>query len=136
VGLHRLHHQATQPPRPRRDLQLATELIEIVEKNFRHLRKMSDYASLLAISPQRLNAACQSALGCSASQILHDRLLTEARRLLAYTELTVAEVGHELGFDDPAYFNRFFANRAGHPPGAWRAAHSATLRADPERSVD
>ncbi|MEH3107050.1 MAG: helix-turn-helix domain-containing protein [Sphingomonas fennica] len=56
--------------------------------------------------------------------------MVEARRLLAYTPLTVAEVGHALGFADPAYFSRFYARHAGHPPGAARHARPSGA-ADP-----
>lgn len=129
VHLHRRQRQNAQPLRMRRDLQLAIALRDLVERDFRREKQMTAYADRLAISPQRLNAACKSALGCAASQVLHDRLMVEARRLLTYTELSIAEVGHDLGFDDPAYFNRFFAKRAGQSPGLWRAAHSATWRA-------
>lgn len=136
VHLQRLHRQFAQPSRLRRDLQLAIALRDLVERTFRTEKRMSYYAGRLAISPQRLNAACKSALGCPASQVLYDRIMVEARRLLAYTELTVAEIGHDLGFDDPAYFNRFFAHRAGQPPGAWREACSATRRAETQNSVE
>lgn len=135
VQLHRLQRQMAQPTQIRRDLQLALGLRDLVEVNFRQEKHMTFYAGKLAISPQRLNAACKSALGCPASQVLHDRVMVEARRLLTYTELTVAEVGHDLGFDDPAYFNRFFAKRAGQSPGAWRAINSATRLAE-GKSVD
>lgn len=46
----------------------------------------------------------------------------EVRRLLACTPATVPEVARELGFDDPAYFSRFFTRRAGCSPQAWRRA--------------
>ena len=130
VQLHRLQRQMAQPVQVRRDLQLALGLRDLIEVNFRQKKHMTFYARKLAISPQRLNAACKSALGCPASQVLHDRIMVEARRLLTYTELTVAEVGHDLGFDDSAYFNRFFAKRAGQSPGAWRAVYSATRRVE------
>lgn len=130
VHLQRLQQAGHQPLKGRRDLQLAQALRDIVEAEFRQQKAMAFYASRLAISPQRLNAACQTALGCSASQVLHDRTMVEARRLLAYTERTIAEIAHDLGYDDPAYFNRFFSARAGQPPGAWRATYSATQRAD------
>lgn len=136
VGLLRLQRQLEQPTKMRRGLQLAMGLRELVEEDFRREKHMAHYAGHLAISPQRLNAACQSALGCSASQVLHDRLMIEARRLLAYTEMTVAEIGHDLGFDDPAYFNRFFSVRAGQPPGAWRETNSATKRVEMRVSVE
>lgn len=136
VRLHRLQRQLNEPSRVRRDLQLAMGLRDLVEQDFRSEKNMPHYASRLAISPQRLNAACKSALGRQASQVLHDRIMVEARRLLAYTEMTVAEIGHDLGFDDPAYFNRFFSHRAGQPPGMWRAAHSATRLAEVQKPVE
>lgn len=136
VHVHRLLGAEVRPSRMRRDLQLAIGLRELVETEFRQEKSMAHYADRLAISPQRLNAACKSALGRPASQVLHDRIMTEARRLLAYTEMTVAEIGHDLGFDDPAYFNRFFARRAGMSPGKWRDAHSATQLAERQSSVE
>lgn len=48
--------------------------------------------------------------------------LREARRLLAYTDAPVADVAQELGFDDPAYFSRFFARRSGVSPSSYRVA--------------
>ena len=63
------------------------------------------------MSPQRLNAACKARAGKTASEVLYDRILIEAKRCLLYTEMTVAEIGHSIGYDDPAYFNRFFSQR-------------------------
>ena len=48
--------------------------------------------------------------------MLHDRLMLEAKRCLIYTAWTIAEVGYALGFEDPAYFSRFFSRRAGVSP--------------------
>ncbi|MDG8254063.1 helix-turn-helix domain-containing protein, partial [Streptococcus pneumoniae] len=60
--------------------------------------------------------------GRTASQIVQDRLLLEAKRLLIYTDHGVARIGEMIGFDDPAYFSRFFATRTGCSPAAWRKA--------------
>lgn len=113
----------------RRDREIAQAYRADIEVNFRTQRSMRHYASALALSPQRLNAACRSATGKGASELLYDRIVLEARRALAYSEMTIAEIGHDLGFADPAYFNRFFARHAGLPPGAWRAKFTATERA-------
>lgn len=109
-----------------RDQQIYDAYLDVVEVNFRHIKKTSDYASLLAISPQRLNAACKAVSGQSASQILFDRLIVETQRMLAFTALPVSVIATELGFDDAAYFNRFFSKQMGIPPGEWRAVNSAT----------
>jgi len=109
-----------------RDQQIYTAYVEVVEANFRHIKKTSDYASQLAISPQRMNAACKAVSGQSASQILFDRLIVETQRMLAFTALPVSVIATELGFEDAAYFNRFFSKQMGIPPGEWRAMNSAT----------
>ena len=72
--------------------------------------------------------ACKSRAGRTASELLHDRIIVEAKRNLLYTEMTVAEIGHAIGYDDPAYFNRFFSQRVGVPPGTFRADAATTHR--------
>jgi AraC family transcriptional activator of pobA len=54
--------------------------------------------------------------------MLDDRALLEARRLLLYSQLSVVEIAYAVGFDDPAYFSRFFTRHIGQPPRAYRAA--------------
>jgi AraC family transcriptional activator of pobA len=58
-------------------------------------------------------------------QLIQERLLIEAQRQLRYTSMTVAEVAYYLGFDDPAYFSRFFARGAGRSPRAFKASSVA-----------
>jgi transcriptional regulator GlxA family with amidase domain len=60
--------------------------------------------------------------GRPASALLHARLVLEAKRLLVYTPMRVAEVSWTLGFADPAYFTRFFTQKTGLPPSKFRAA--------------
>ena len=54
--------------------------------------------------------------------MLDDRALPEARRLLLYSQLSVTEVAYAVGFEDAAYFSRFFTRHVGQPPRAYRAA--------------
>lgn len=72
-------------------------------------------------TPGHLNRLCQAALGTSASRHIEALTMTEARRLLAFTRLTVAEVGYRLGFADPSYFSRRFRAETGESPSAYRA---------------
>ncbi|MGH8259179.1 MAG: helix-turn-helix domain-containing protein, partial [Steroidobacteraceae bacterium] len=74
----------------------------------------------LGVSPKRLRAACVEATGKPPMRLVHERLMLEAKRLLTYTHLTVAQTAYELGFADPAYFSRFFSEHAGEPPIAFR----------------
>lgn len=77
-------------------------------------------ASELGITGTYLNLLCQRLTGCSALQVLHARIMLEARRLLIYTPLTIGQVADDLGFEDPAYFTRFFKRHAGVSPKAFR----------------
>jgi AraC family transcriptional activator of pobA len=93
---------------------------DLIEAHFREERRIAYYADLLAVTPARLNTACQSRLGTTASGLLHNRIVTEAKRCLICTSMSVAEIGYALGFEDPAYFSRFFSKRVGVAPGRLR----------------
>jgi AraC family transcriptional regulator, transcriptional activator of pobA len=107
-----------------RDYEILSRYRELLEPNFRSEKGLEFYANKLGISAQRLNQACKARVGKTSSELLHERTIIEAKRYLIYMGMTVAEAGYELGFDDPAYFSRFFSQRVGQPPGAYRAEWS------------
>ena len=107
---------------PGRDAELVTAFRERVERDFRKGLPVGQFARSLSVTEARLNTACRRVAGRSASRIVHDRIMLEAKRNLLYTGMTVAEVAHAVGFGDPAYFSRFFARFAGEPPGRFRAS--------------
>lgn len=113
-----------------RDYDVLTRYKELVERHFRTEKAMDFYAGQIGVSAQRLNQACKARSGKTASKILHERTIIEAKRCLLYMEMTVAEIGYTLGFDDPAYFSRFFAQRVGQPPGTYRSRHGGRQKAD------
>jgi AraC family transcriptional regulator, transcriptional activator of pobA len=94
----------------------------LVERDHARCHRVSEYAAALGVSPGHLNALCRRQLAQSASARIHARLALEARRLLLYTDLNVAEVADRLGFSDPAYFSRFFRRQAGEAPARYRAS--------------
>lgn len=108
---------------PSPDATLVARLRLLVEERFREHWPVERYAAGLGVTAGRLNAACRRVAGCSTLQLVHDRLMLEAKRLLLYTGLGTGEIGYALGFEDPAYFSRFFAKRAGRSPLAFRIAH-------------
>jgi AraC-like DNA-binding protein len=79
----------------------------------------------MGCSVRTLTRACLAVTGRTAKQVVDDRVALEARRLLACTSLSVAEVGRRLGFPEPTNFGRFFHREAGLSPGAFRAARTA-----------
>ena len=105
---------------PDRDHDLVLRYRGLLETHFRDRRALGFYAGELAVTPARLNAACKARAGRTASDLLYERIVIEAKRYLVYTESSVAQVAHLTGFEDPAYFNRFFARRVGLSPGAYR----------------
>lgn len=111
-GQARLQHSASA--------DLVRRYRDLAERDFTRHRPVPDYCSELGVSPARLARACRDVADASPLEILHARLLLEARRLLAYSSLSVAGVGEELGFLDPAYFSRFFTARMNMAPARWR----------------
>ncbi len=87
-----------------------------------HLKRWSvtDYAKALAITPTHLNRVTRAATGDTASHLILNRLIREARRNLVYTNLPVSTIAYTLGFDDPAYFSRVYAAATGLSPRAFR----------------
>lgn len=101
-------------------VELACEFRALVDRHFKEHWTVAAYASELAITPTHLNRISRNVLGRSALEVIHDRLLLEAKRNLVYTSMTVKEVSNALCFSDPAYFTRFFAKKAGESPTAFR----------------
>jgi AraC-like DNA-binding protein len=99
-----------------------------VERSYVATRRVEDYAARLGCSVRTLTRASLAATGRSAKQVIDDRAALEARRLLACTELPIAEIGQRLGFPEPTNFGRFFHREVGCSPGAFRAR---ALRSDP-----
>ena len=94
----------------------------MVDREFKRLHRVRDYAERLGVSPGHLNVLCHQHLGSSASAVIHQRLLLEAKRMLRYSDRASFVVSQELGFADPAYFGRFFKREAGVTPRRYRVA--------------
>jgi AraC-like DNA-binding protein len=84
-------------------------------------RRVEDYAADLGCSVRTLTRACLAVTGRTAKQVVDDRVALQARRLLACTPLSVAEVGRHLGFPEPTNFGRFFHREVGTSPGQFRS---------------
>ena len=88
-----------------------------------HLERWSvaDYARALSVTPTHLNRITRTATGDTASHLILNRLIREARRNLVYPNLPVSTIAYALGFEDPAYFSRVYAAATGLSPRAFRA---------------
>ncbi len=103
-----------------RPAQLVLEFRLAVENRFRELTALPAYAALLKVTANHLNDTVRKETGQSAGEIIRQRLLLEAKRLLLHSDLSVSEISYELRFKDPSYFSRFFRRRSGHAPAAFR----------------
>lgn len=103
-----------------RQAALVARLRERIEQRFRQREPVSAHARALGASLTALRQACARVAASSPAQMLDDRALLEARRLLLYSQLSVTEIAYAVGFEDPAYFSRFFTRHIGQSPKAWR----------------
>jgi AraC family transcriptional activator of pobA len=101
-------------------IELVHRLQAEIEARFLSHAPVSHYASALAVTESRLNRACRAIAGCSPLELIQNRLLLEARRKLTYIAAPVATLAYELGFEDPAYFWRFFKRHTGMTPSEFR----------------
>jgi AraC family transcriptional activator of pobA len=102
-------------------------LRRLIEVHFRTERHIGFYSGKLVMTPDRLNDHVKRATGVTAGHLLRQRILTEAKRSLVFTTLTVAEIAYDLAFADPSHFGRFFKKQTGTTPQAFRDAATRTL---------
>lgn len=82
--------------------------------------RVADYARALAVSPTHLSRVARTSTGAPASRLIDERVVREARRHLAFTQLNIASIAELLGFADPALFTRVFTRVTGQAPRAFR----------------
>ena len=93
---------------------------EALTNQIYEFQKVSDYARLLAISPNHLNRCVQGTVGKSAQEVLFEILLLETKVLLKQTSLSISEISFKLGKKDPSDFTRFFKGKTGMTPTQYR----------------
>ncbi|QJQ97904.1 helix-turn-helix domain-containing protein [Halomonas sp. PGE1] len=98
----------------------------LIEAQFRRQPSVEQFAAQLGMSSAHLNSLCRRLADRSALQLLHERLLLEAKRQLTYTNMTISQIADSLGFSEPAYFTRFFKRNTGFSPRDFRLRQHAT----------
>lgn len=95
----------------------------LVDANYKSLKQVSDYADLLFKSPKTLSNLFHNHGSQSPLQIIHNRIIIEARRLLVKTEKTAKEIAYDLGFENVSPFNKMFKKVTGTSPIEFRSAN-------------
>jgi len=93
----------------------------LIEDNYTSIRLPKEYAELLHVTPNHLNAVCNEILGRSAGEVIRDRVVLEAKRLMVNQELSISEIAYKLNFSDNSYFSKFFKKHVGVGPEEFRA---------------
>lgn len=105
-------------------ISLIEKFKDLLEKHYRQEHAVEFYAKKLSTSPAALTMQLARSLGKPPRQLIQERILLEAKRFLAFSELSIAQIGYELGFDDANYFTRFFRLHQKISPAAFRKSCS------------
>ncbi len=115
LARHYINHQSIVHTNPSGYLKVK-KLQRLIDENFREKKLPKEYAILMNMSTRHLGRLCQEILSKSTTELIAERVMIEAKRLLTHSETSMSEVGALLGFDDYSYFIRFFKKHEGCSP--------------------
>mgnify|MGYP000462594753 CR=1 FL=1 len=104
------------------NLDFVIQFKNLLENHFKSEKTVSYYAKALNITEKRLNQAVSKILGLSPKQLIDERIMLEAKRLLAHTNESVKEIAFELGFEEPTNFVKYFKKHYPSTPVQFRVA--------------
>ena len=96
----------------------------LIDEHFKEESSVNFYADKLNITPNYLNILSQKYLKMPAGDVIKERTILEAKRLLTSTDLSIKEIGYQLGFNDNAYFSKVFKKYAGKTPGEFKESYN------------
>src|SRR4051794_7416127 len=102
------------------DVQLYRRFVDLLERDFARHHDARHYADALGVPPAALSRALSHATGRATKELIGDRVMLEAARLLRFSALTIGEIAFRAGFGDQLYFSRAFKRRYGESPTAYR----------------
>ncbi|OLY94368.1 AraC-type DNA-binding protein [Cnuella takakiae] len=105
------------------DLEFFRRFTLLVEKHYKEKHGVADYADLLLMAPKTLTHKFKRLHLPQPNEVIKNRLMLEAKRLLVHTSMSAKEIAYELGYEDPAYFSRQFQVKTGEPPSSFRSRY-------------
>ncbi len=116
--------QNNQKPNPQNTgINTVRAFQDLIEQNLKvedKLRTVAEFAYKLSVHPNHLNALCKEILGKTASELLHDSTLLQAKSLILNSDFSMKEIAYQLGYDEPNYFFRFFKKHVGVTPSDFK----------------
>ena len=100
------------------------KFLEAVRNNFEFNFSISQFSELLGTTELKLNELAKLHAGKTAQNVVYGLIISEAKRLLRYENLSVKETAYKLGYKDPFYFSNFFKKHAEISPKAYQAMHA------------
>ncbi|MGF6262648.1 AraC family transcriptional activator of pobA [Paraburkholderia youngii] len=97
-------------------------LRELIAAHVREHLPIDFYAGKLGVTAAQLGRICREELGHSPLSLVNDQLIREAQRDLVYSGSSIKQIAHALGFEDAAYFSRYFRKQTGVTPKEFQAA--------------
>lgn len=99
-----------------KDRHILDEYLSLITMHIQTRKKVSEYATLLNCSPDKLNDVCKKMLGKTALELIHEELMLEIRRLLLLNEMSLKEMAYHLNFDSQSNFSTFIKSHTGMTP--------------------
>ncbi|OJV14770.1 MAG: AraC family transcriptional regulator [Dyadobacter sp. 50-39] len=109
------HSGISQPEPP-----LLKSFFELVALHYKTMHEVAWYAAELNVTAKTLNANCRRFLDKTAGAVINEKLTTESKRMLLYSQANMGEIAYELAFTDPSHFNKFFKRQTGVLPSVYR----------------
>ncbi|MCE7062389.1 helix-turn-helix domain-containing protein [Dyadobacter sp. CY343] len=103
------------------DLEFFRKFTRLVEEHYKSKHTVADYADFLCMAPKTITHKFNRLRLPQPNEVIKNRIILEAKRLLVHTSLTAKEIAYELGYNDPAYFSRLFQTKTGESPSGFRA---------------
>jgi len=99
------------------------EFMELMDNHIVTQKQVSQYSDLMNLSPYQLNEITKATVGKTASGLINDHIILEAKRYLLATTNQIKEIADQLGYEDASYFIRFFKKQTGYSPETFRHNH-------------
>jgi AraC-like DNA-binding protein len=102
------------------DLEFFRKFTRLVEEHYKSKHTVADYADFLCMAPKTITHKFNRLRLPQPNEVIKNRIILEAKRLLVHTSLTAKEIAYDLGYNDPAYFSRLFQTKTGESPSSFR----------------
>lgn len=129
IHIARLNTNIQQSVAPSYNYTLLRNFQKLIEKNYIRIKLPKEYAELLYITPNHLNALCNDVLGIPAGEVIRNRVILEAKRMLVNRDMTVQEIAGHLNFADNSYFTKFFKKQVSMTPEEFRKKPNSDVHA-------